>query len=70
MASATTGTTRLTGQAFSMGIATMVFALYLGKQQITPEVGSEFMQAMKLAFIILAVVYVVGVYASMSMGSK
>ena len=68
MASAVTGTMRLSGQAFSMGIATMVFALYLGNQKITPEVSAEFMQAMKLAFLILTVVCVVGVYASMARG--
>lgn len=68
MASAVTGTMRLSGQAFSMGIATMVFALYLGNQQITPETSTEFMQSMKLAFIILAVVCVVGIYASMARG--
>ena len=68
MASAVTGTMRLSGQAFSMGIATMVFAIYLGKQQISAEVSAEFMQAMKLAFLILTAVCTVGVYASMARG--
>ena len=70
MASATTGTMRLTGQAFSMGIATMVFAIYLGNKQITPETSGEFMQSMKLAFIILAAVCMLGVYMSLSRGKQ
>ena len=68
MASSIMGTTRIAGQAFSMGIATMVFALYLGKQQLTPETGTEFMQSMQLTFIILAVICTVGIFASMSRG--
>lgn len=70
MASAVTGTMRLTGQAFSMGIATMVFALYLGSRQISAEVSAAFMQAMQLAFIILAAVCAVGVYFSLARGKE
>lgn len=70
MASAIVGTARISGQAFSMGIATMVFALYLGNRQITPEVSTAFMQAMQLTFIILAAVCTVGVFASMGRGKN
>ncbi len=70
MASAITGTARIAGQAFSMGIATMVFAIYLGNRKITPEVSTEFMQAMKLTFIILAAICAVGIYASAARGKR
>ena len=45
-ASATTGTMRLTGQAFSMGIAMMAIALQLGDKAIKPEVYPQFMKSM------------------------
>lgn len=66
MASATTGTMRLTGQAFSMGITTMILALFLGESRVTADVSDEFMQAMHVVFILFAVINVVGIYASMA----
>jgi len=64
LASATTNTMRLTGQAFSMGITTMVISLCVGKAKITPDVLPQFMQSIHITFIILAVLCCVGVYAS------
>ncbi|WP_277558142.1 MFS transporter [Ereboglobus sp. PH5-10] len=63
-ASATTGTMRLTGQAFSMGIAGMVIALKIGNRQITPEIFPQFMQSLRITFIIFVVLCVIGIYAS------
>lgn len=66
MASATTGTMRLTGQAFSMGITTMILAIYLGDERVTAAVSNEFMQAMHVVFILFAAVNMLGIYASMA----
>jgi len=63
-ASATTGTVRLTGQAFSMGIAGMAIALTLGNQPIAPSVYPDFLQSMHVTFIVFAALSVVGIYAS------
>ena len=63
-ASATTGTMRLTGQAFSMGIAGMAIALKLGSQKIHPAVFKAFMDSLQITFIIFAVLCAIGVYAS------
>jgi MFS family permease len=63
-ASATMGTMRLTGQAFSMGIATMSISLYLGNQMITPNLHSDFMKSFQTTFIICAILCVIGTYAS------
>ena len=63
-ASATMGTMRLTGQAFSMGIATMSISLYLGNQIITPNLHSAFMKSFQTTFIICAILCVIGTYAS------
>ncbi len=63
-ASATTGTMRLTGQAFSMGIAGMAIALGMGNHAITPELHGAFLSSMRLTFIVFLGLCVVGVYAS------
>jgi EmrB/QacA subfamily drug resistance transporter len=68
MASATTGTVRLTGQAFSMGITTMVITIIIGKQAITPEVSAELMQVIHITFVIFAALCAFGVYTSMARG--
>jgi MFS family permease len=63
-ASATIGTMRLTGQAFSMGVAMMALSLYVGNREIVPELHPEFMKSMHVTFIICAVLCVIGTYAS------
>ena len=63
-ASATIGTMRLTGQAFSMGIAMMAISLYVGNKVITPELYPEFMRSLRICFEICAVLCLIGAYAS------
>jgi MFS family permease len=63
-ASATTGTMRLTGQAFSMGIAGMAIALQVGNQAITPALYPRFITSMHMTFGIFAVLCLIGAYAS------
>lgn len=64
MASATTSTMRLTGQSFSMGITMMVISIFVGKVKISSEVIPQFMKSIHVTFIILAILCLVGVYAS------
>jgi len=68
VASATVGTMRLTGQMFSMGIALLVFAIYLGRAEITPEKYSLFLRSVKLAFMIFTALCILGIFASLSRG--
>jgi EmrB/QacA subfamily drug resistance transporter len=63
-ASATMGTMRLTGQAFSMGIATMALSLSVGNKVITLETHAGFMQSFRITFIIFAALCIVGTYTS------
>jgi MFS family permease len=63
-ASATVGTMRLTGQAFSMGIAMMSISLFIGESQITADKFENFMQSWKFTFVICAVLCIAGTYAS------
>jgi EmrB/QacA subfamily drug resistance transporter len=68
VASGTLGTMRLTGQAFSMGMALLLFALYIGRVQITPEYYPFFLKSMKIAFSISAALCFAGIFASIARG--
>jgi EmrB/QacA subfamily drug resistance transporter len=63
-ASATMGTMRLTGQAFSMGIATMAISLSMGNKVITPDLHADFMKSFHITFIIFAALCIAGTYTS------
>jgi len=68
VASATLGTMRLTGQAFSMGIVTLLFALVIGPVEITPAVYPALLSATRIAFGIFAVLCFGGTFASLARG--
>jgi MFS family permease len=63
-ASATVGTMRLAGQAFSMGIAMMSISLFVGDSPITPEIFGNFMQSWKFTFILCAILCLASVCTS------
>jgi EmrB/QacA subfamily drug resistance transporter len=68
VASATLATMRQVGMVLSMGIAMLMFALYIGRVQITPEYYPLFQQSMKTAFIIFAALCFGGIFASLARG--
>jgi EmrB/QacA subfamily drug resistance transporter len=68
VASGMLGTMRLMGQMFSQGIATLLFALYIGRVEITPESYPLFLASVKTAFAIFAVLCVGGIFASLARG--
>lgn len=68
VASGTRGTMRLTGQMLSMGIAMLIFAIYIGRVQITPEHYTLFLRSAKAAFIIFASLCFGGIFASLARG--
>lgn len=63
-ASAAMGTMRLTGQAFSMGIATMAISLSTGNKLIAPELYAGFMKSFHTTFIICTALCIAGIYTS------
>ncbi|MDR0247605.1 MAG: MFS transporter [Burkholderiales bacterium] len=65
-ASAVTGTARLIGQSFSIGIATLAIHLYLGTAAVTAEHHIAFMSSLRLTCAIFAALCLVGIYASAS----
>ena len=68
MASGTLGTMRLTGQMLSRGIATLLFALYLGREQIVPQNYPRFLAGMHTAFGICAALCCIGAFAKLARG--
>jgi len=68
VASATLATMRQVGMMFSMGIAMLIFAIYIGRVEITPEYYSAFVESIKIAFIIFAALCFGGTFASLARG--
>ncbi|MBE0480664.1 MAG: MFS transporter [Dehalococcoidia bacterium] len=68
VASATLATMRQVGMTFSMGISMMLFALFVGRVEITPEVHGAFLRSVRTAFIIFACLSFAGVFASLARG--
>ena len=68
VASGTPATMRLTGQMLSMGIVTMLMALFIGTTMIAPRTYPLFLMANRTAFIIFAVLCALGVLASLARG--
>jgi MFS family permease len=68
VASGMLATMRLVGQMLGMGITTLLFALFIGRVQITPAAYGEFLTSMKTAFAIFASLCVGGIFASLARG--
>ncbi len=68
VASGTLATMRLVGQMLSMGIATLIFAVYIGRIQITAASYPLFLRSARTAFFIFAVLCFGGVFASLTRG--
>jgi EmrB/QacA subfamily drug resistance transporter len=70
VASATVGTMRLTGQMMSMGIATLIIHVFMGKASITPGNHDLFMKSFTTVFILFSILCFLGVFASLARGKK
>jgi EmrB/QacA subfamily drug resistance transporter len=68
VAAAMVGTMRLIGQMISLGIATLIISVYVGRVQIRPENASTFLAAMHAAFVVFAALCFLGVFISLSRG--
>jgi MFS family permease len=66
LASGIVGTMRMTGQMMSMGISMLLFALFLGKEVITPANYTAFLASMKTGLTISAILCILGVFASLA----
>ena len=70
IAAGTVGTMRLLGQMSSMGIAMLVFSIFIGKEVIGSSNADKLVLAARTAFTIFAVLCFVGVLFSLARGSK
>lgn len=68
VASATLATMRQVGMMLSMGVAMLLFSVYIGRVQITPEYYDAFLTSVRVAFIIFACLCFGGIFASLARG--
>jgi len=69
LASGTVSTMRLLGQMASMAVATVVLAVIVGREVITPDKYGLFLQSVHTVFMISTVLCLTGVYFSWFRGS-
>lgn len=70
IASASMSTMRMTGQMMSMGIALMIFSLFIGSDKITSENHPALMSAIKWIFTLFSVLCIGGIFASLARSSQ
>ncbi len=69
VASGALGTMRLLGMVFSMGVATLVFSIFLGHVQISESVFPFFMKSLRTAFLFFGCLCLFGSVISMIRGN-
>jgi len=68
IASASVGTMRLLGQMLSMGIVTLIFSLFIGRAQITPQYYPQLVKSVRVAFIVFSAFCAGGIFFSLYRG--
>ena len=63
-------TMRMIGNMLSMGIVTVLFAVLIGRVEITPDYYAPFLQSMQIAFAVFAALCFLGIFASLAGGRK
>jgi EmrB/QacA subfamily drug resistance transporter len=69
VASSMVATVRLLGQMFSMGIAMLTFAIFMGQMEISPPLYPSLLKAIKTAFTIFGLLCIVGAFTSSVRGN-
>lgn len=68
VASSTLGTMRLTGQAISMAVVTLIIAFFVGNVELSPAYSTLLVKSSRTAFVVFTILCVVGVFASLARG--
>ncbi len=68
IASGTVATMRLLGQMTSMAIAMVIFAIFIGREQISPSNYNMFLKSVRVCFIIFSSLCTVGIFFSLLRG--
>ncbi len=69
VASSTLGTMRLTGQAISMAVVTLIMAFFVGNMELSPAYSDLLVKSSRTAFIVFTILCIVGVFASQARGN-
>ncbi|MFZ5633990.1 MAG: MFS transporter [Bacillota bacterium] len=69
VASSTLGTMRLTGQAISMAMVTLVLAFYVGSVKLSPAYSALLVSGTRTSFVVFTVLCFVGIFASLARGN-
>jgi MFS family permease len=68
IASGTVATMRLLGQMTSMAITMVVFAIFIGREPISPANYDQFLKSVRTAFLIFSLLCTIGILFSMFRG--
>ena len=68
IASGTVSLMRLMGQILSMGIATLIFAVVMGRVEITADLYPLLLKSTRVALLIFAILCIGGIFASLARG--
>jgi EmrB/QacA subfamily drug resistance transporter len=68
IASGTVATMRLLGQIVSMAIAMVVFAVFIGREPISPANYGEFLKSVRVSFLIFSLLCALGILFSLLRG--
>jgi MFS family permease len=68
IAAAVLATMRLVGQALSMALVTVLFAVALGNAEVSPSMAPQLLKAIRTAFAVFAALNVLAVFASLARG--
>jgi hypothetical protein len=68
IAAGTVATMRMVGQMFSMGIAMLLLAVFVGRVELGPAQAGALLSSMRVAFGIFALLCLGGVFASLARG--
>lgn len=69
IASGTVATMRLLGQMTSMAIALVIFAIFIGREQISPSNYDSFLKSVQVSFAIFASLCTLGIFFSIRRGA-
>jgi EmrB/QacA subfamily drug resistance transporter len=68
IANATLSTMRTVGMTLSIGITVLIFSVYIGHVQITPQYYPQLMTSIKVAFALFGILCIFGVLISLTRG--
>ena len=66
VASATVSTMRLLGQTLGMGLILIIFAVYIGAVQFTPQNYPELLASIQVVYLIAVILSVIAIFASLA----